>query len=59
MGSGASPSRFLVSSKEERRELLLLMRLGTGKVQWCFAGAAAVSLDQSQVFCLKVLEKQL
>ena len=59
MGSGASSSRLLVSGKEERREMLFLMRLGPGRVQWCSTGVAAVQLDQSQVFCLKALEKQL
>ncbi|XP_050284601.1 uncharacterized protein LOC126724213 [Quercus robur] len=58
-GNGASSSRFLVSSIEERKELHLLMRLGTGRVQWCSTDAAAVPLTQSQLLCLKVLEKQL
>ncbi|KAL0007838.1 hypothetical protein SO802_009340 [Lithocarpus litseifolius] len=41
MGSGASSSRFLVSGKEERRELLLLMRLGQGRVQCVFYGCSS------------------
>ncbi|KAF3942934.1 hypothetical protein CMV_030457 [Castanea mollissima] len=58
MDSGASSSRFTGSGKEERREVLLLMRLGQGRVQWCSTGAAEVQRNHYQVFCLKALEKQ-